>query len=1613
MPKGKPRNDVGMAQYMASSAYKAYEQYKLQYNMFMERRRQILKKKHNQEQIVRTGDRHNGPRPDNNAQRTPRRRAQHSARQPSRRAINAQELLTLDPIHFKRATEDVSVGAMGTCASCSASGCQCAHRYLCTYCGALLFPGEAKTVAKHNVGRFRTVWCGGEFCCCNGTVDLPAVKRDAAIDALWAGPTTRQLLMNYSRQFNNALALTSAKAKTAEVPGRNGWTPSIMIEGKLSHFIGPLDATTPADRMFAQLYVSDPAASNDVMVNVRFARMNLPEGISERQKERCRELLGVLTNELKRCNKYVRDIMTAGELFAQLDRDGQIQTGSLVIDHKKAPVNVDQRTYHANGQRRIFNEVKILTDEAPHKRDIIVRFRDNHVSYVSEEHRADDALHYVLLFPLGDDGWHLDLPKKPSQKKKRSRQTADEHDEHVDRPLILGGADMVFPDAVQDDDEDEEPVEHEGCDGQRRGRGKMIPPREYYAHRLQVRAREGDGVDQVRDDAITRGGRLFQEYCCGALYKTEHTRLLFQRFNQKKMRADCYQNVHSAVAHANATGEEFQAGKRIVLTSSFTGGPRDQNQRFQDAIAVVRKTRAPSLFITMTCNPKWPEIIKELGLHEQAADRPDVVARVFRLKLARLLHELLDEGIFGHVVAHLYVIEFQHRGLPHAHILIILHDSDAIKTDDIDAYVSAELPPIPDRAAYTVEAEYRAAMKRYEQLKDAVCSHMIHGPCGRENPKAPCMVDGCCKKHFPVRFCTATRKPEDVIYPEYRRRPPNAYNGASIVHKGRVIDNSWVVPYSPYLLLTYNCHINVETCVSMKGIKYLYKYCFKGPDRAMATVVPDGVAATATPREIDEISLYQDFRTMGACEGCWCTFNFPRYGRFPAVERLPCHLHNMQTCTFEDGAERDAAASGPPRTALTDWFVFLKREYEKHQAHTIVPIRGLRKMEFTATYPDFPERYTYSKKDGWKKRIKGTVIGRMYTVNPSAGESFYLRMLLTKIPANEMADETMADSDCFSLEALKYYNGTKYDTYKDACVARRLLSDDREWANTLEDAIAFRMPHSIRALFAYIVAFNEPKSASALFEQFVEPMGDDFRHRFQRSGVAFCDEDVRSCVLLDVEERVKFVGMDLERLNIRMTDDARRRASSALRNASHAAEPKEIRDELIPPDERDALAANGNARKVTLRTSQRTLADQVLESIETNSGRLFFADAMGGTGKTHTINTILRVARSRGHIVLAVASSGIAAILLDLGRTFHSRFKAERLHPAPEQTLNITAQSALAKLLRRARCIIWDEAAMGNRFHLEALHKTLCDFMDTKKDFGGKTILLAGDFRQTLPIIRFASRAQIIEAALTRSYLWSKFVKLSLSENMRIENARRTLLNSDATNEDVTMVTHLERFAEWLLQIGNGTDPTTDELSNIRLPSELCLPEGCDQNALIEWVYPDLAVNGTNLEWLSGRAILAPYNSDVDNINDTISSRFPGDEWVLPSADEVTDTKDATNINPEFLNTLSLSGLPRHDLRLKPNMVVMLLRNMSPIEGLCNGTRLLVQNVINGRLLQAVIATGTHAGNIVFIPRIKLSPDEGIFPFAWSRLQFPVRIAFAMTYVCSSSCLALRFLCHV
>ena len=193
---------------------------------------------------------------------------------------------------------------------------------------------------------------------------------------------------------------------------------------------------------------------------------------------------------------------------------------------------------------------------------------------------------------------------------------------------------------------------------------------------------------------------------------------------------------------------------RKVLPATFNGGPRFFQQLLQDAMAIVRHYGKPTAFVTMTCNPKWPEITAELLPGQDAFDRPDLCARVFRMYLDELLKDLTKRQFLGKVVAHIYVIEFQKRGLPHAHILLILDSEDKPHTPtDVDRMTSAEIPdPITQPLAY-----------------ETVCRCMMHGPCGVLNPRARCMEGNppTCSKHYPKQFRVETTMGE--FKPEYRR----------------------------------------------------------------------------------------------------------------------------------------------------------------------------------------------------------------------------------------------------------------------------------------------------------------------------------------------------------------------------------------------------------------------------------------------------------------------------------------------------------------------------------------------------------------------------------------------------------------------------------------------------------------------------------------------------------------------------------------------------------------------------------------------------------------------------------------------------------------------------
>ena len=140
--------------------------------------------------------------------------------------------------------------------------------------------------------------------------------------------------------------------------------------------------------------------------------------------------------------------------------------------------------------------------------------------------------------------------------------------------------------------------------------------------------------------------------------------------------------------------------------------------------------------------------------------------------------------------------------------------------------------------------------------------------------------------------------------------------------------------------------------------------------------------------------------------------------------------------------------------------------------------------------------------------------------------------------------------------------------------------------------------------------------------------------------------------------------------------------------------------------------------------------------MNSGSGGIYFLDAPGGTGQTFLIMLLLARIRSENDLALALASSGIAATLLEGGRTVHSALKLPlnmQINETP--VCNIAKNSAMAKILQVCKLIVWDECTMAHKRSLEALDRTLKDLRDNQHIFGGAMILLSGDFRQTLPVV--------------------------------------------------------------------------------------------------------------------------------------------------------------------------------------------------------------------------------------------------------------------------------------
>ena len=643
----------------------------------------------------------------------------------------------------------------------------------------------------------------------------------------------------------------------------------------------------------------------------------------------------------------------------------------------------DKRRYNAPSDE--IAAVFLGDDGAPPgNHDIVVYPRDQPLRQISYLNKHCDPMMYPVLFPTGLFGWD------PSLQHNQTFQTASR---------------------------------------------TKLTQLQFYSYQLAVRP---------NFSALHRAGKLFQQYIVDAYVKTEAERLKFIQLHQSQLRVEKYQGLMDHI-HAEAEALNKEVGKVVILPSSFAGSPRNMQQEYQDAMAIVSKKGKPDLFLTYTCNPKAREIIENLLPGQTASDRPDLVSRVFKQKLQVLKTDLFQRDILGRVIANIYVIEFQKRGLPHAHILMWLHNEDKLRTaDDIDQFICAELPdPLNESALY-----------------DIVKSTMIHGPCGIVDgklfDKAPCQTAGICSKNFPKQFTESTNICSDG-YPVYRRRN----NGRTVTVRGCALDNRWVVPYNKVLTLRYGSHINLEACSSIKSVKYLFKYVYKGHDCINLEV--------SEKYNHDEVKHFLDARCVTAPEAMWRLSEFEINGKSHCIVRLPVHLPHQQNVYFRPGNEEMAIDRGT-KTQLTEFFTLDSNCLEARQY----------------LYHEIPNHFTYDKKQAlWRERKRGgnKVIGRMYSVSPRDREKYFLRTLLLHVRGP------------MSYDDLRTYNGVTYGTFQEACIAQGLIDNDQEWDRALTEALLLLMPRQCRQLLVTILTHCQPTEPLALWENHKEGLSEDYsRH---------------------------------------------------------------------------------------------------------------------------------------------------------------------------------------------------------------------------------------------------------------------------------------------------------------------------------------------------------------------------------------------------------------------------------------------------------------------------------------------------------------------------------------
>lgn len=979
-----------------------------------------------------------------------------------------------------------------------------------------------------------------------------------------------------------------------------------------------------------------------------------------------------------------------------------------------------------------------------------------------------------------------------------------------------------------------------------------------------------------------------------------------------------------ACKRAQSAGE---VGKAFILPSTHQGSPRQMFELYQDAMAIVSKFGKPDLFITFTCNPRWKEIQENLFQGQSAWDRPDLVCRVFKLKLDEFLDDVNKKQIFGKVKAAVHVVEFQKRGLPHVHCLIMLEDDYKLRTiRQIEKAIWAEIPD-----------------KKYPILRERVLRHMIHLPCDSKFRKCAQRRGHKCSKGFPKRFQEKTVLTEDS-YPLYQRRRQPAVQ-AAYGNQKFTVSNRFVVPYNPYLLMKYNAHINVEVCNTVTAVKYLYKYIYKGYDRALVEM-----------HGLDEIARYENCRYVSSIEAFWrMKENFSMHGRYPHVERLPVHLENQQNVVFKKTDQLQKKLDENAHTQLTRWFE-LNQQYPEFK---------------DVLYFDIPKYFAWNKSTKqWTKRLRNKlnknqtkkktkfdtehkiyedIVVRTHTISPEDTERFFLRIVLQHRPGAK------------SFTDLRTVDKVVYSSYRRVASKLGLLEDDEIWKSTLREAIIIQTsPFKLRKLFAHMLLRCDISNPLDLWNMFKLNLGDDYK----RKNPEITSDQLEHTILNDIQLILLESNKDL--IDYNLPEPLNKVEYSFSGHCQFSSDELKLFDQQFE-------RLTDEQKNIYLRVEEKLIARQ---QGSTSNDYLIYIDAPGGTGKTFLLNVIIKGMARKGFKVLAVAHTGVAATLLENGRTAHSMFRLP-LNICEDESphCEIRKGSQLALSLQETDLIIWDEITMSSKQQLECVERSLSDICPEKGIFAKKVMLFAGDFRQILPIVEYGTREEITAQIVKNTDFWPLVQRFQLTRNLRLKKEQ-------------------EYFAKYLLDIGEDRIAKNEE-DEIELDPRL-VHKG-DLNEFITHFYGE-KMDEMNSKFYESTAILAPINEDVNNLNKLILAklRSNNEQRTYLSRDTIGPEFKTMNVPTELLNSINQSGLPLHQLELKTGAIAFIMRNINPKLGICNGTRILIIE-LHDNLVVGEITSGKFKNTIVEIPRIILFSDEKQ-SIRFKRRQFPLRLAFSNTF---------------